>query len=114
MDGNRRNQRWRKLAGIVLLGFLAADCLALVWAGWAWSWIAQRRELLQSCRVAVRRITFLELDTTTAPMGLWLFGEDGAKKVYCSEPDAREARRLFPEADVEVDGVLLLDPMDLP
>jgi hypothetical protein len=54
----------------------------------------------------------VKLDTTTAPTGLWLFGEDGAKKICCFEPDARETRRLFPEAEIEVLGTDPLDAMD--
>lgn len=97
---------------MTLLGGVAVACVDLAWVGWALDRIAQRRELLQSHRVWVRRITFVKLDTTTAPTGLWLFGEDGAKKICCFEPDARETRRLFPEAEIEVLGTDPLDAMD--
>jgi hypothetical protein len=43
---------------------------------------------------------FSDSACTTAPGGLWLFGERGIITILCTEENEELARRLFPEATV--------------
>jgi hypothetical protein len=71
--------------------------IPLAWVGYSLNWIRQRHEAL-----AARRLyDFSGSAATTAPGGLWLFGERGVITIFCStEENAELARRLFPESRI--------------
>lgn len=87
------------LRTLFVLVTLAA--VPLGWRAYALNWIAQRHRFLSSH----------SLGTTTfvgypAPYGLGLFGEEETPSIKVDGKDrVDEAKRLFPEAKIEVDEI---------
>ena len=85
-----------------LLIAVALLSLSCGWVSYSLRWIAERREALEvqgkKGRRWVRMIASGE--PTTAPVFLWVFGEEGALEVIAGRDDAEYARRLFPEAKI--------------
>ncbi len=97
MDERRQRRRFR----FGLRSLFIFVTLVAVWAAYSANWIRERREFvskLESDPFAIARFD----SALYAPGLLWLFGEDGVESiVLLNETDAAEARRLFPEAQVE-------------
>jgi hypothetical protein len=103
-------RRWLAFRLRTLFVLIAVATVPLAWVGYSLEWIRQRHRAL----TASDGIHFLgpaarvEWPTrkydapTTAPAGLWLFGEKGIAVYFWSPiaPDIDECRRLFPEAEV--------------
>jgi hypothetical protein len=77
--------------------------LAAIWAAYSASWIRQRRDFVRKLELDSWPFTVARFDSAvSAPHLLWLFGEKGAEGIVLgNEPDMAEARRLFPEAQIE-------------
>jgi len=102
MDENRKRRRFRfKLRTLFVIVTLFA-----VWLGWSFNWIRQRREFLRDGDA------FRVGESVRAPALLWIFGEEGAEKIWLvarKSSASDEARRLFPEAKIS-DFVLIHRP----
>jgi hypothetical protein len=100
MDGNPYEapprRRWFRFGLRTMLVAVVALSIPLAWVGYSLNWIRQRHEALAARRV----YDFSDSAATTAPGGLWLFGERGVIGILCSPEDAELARRLFPEASI--------------
>lgn len=77
-----------------LLIAVAVLAVPMAWVGHSLRWISERHAALAAGRV----YDFSDSACTTAPGGLWLFGERGVITIFCSAEDAEFAGRLFPEA----------------
>src|SRR5262245_52766098 len=88
----------RRLYQFSLRSFLLLVTLVCVGVGY-WvhrskAWIRQRHEALEN-RLCY---DFSDSACTTAPGGLWMFGERGVITILCSQENAEMAGRLFPES----------------
>lgn len=103
--------RWFRFSLRTLLVLMTVFC---VWLGMQWNWIRDRRAYLSEHPNALRAPTSGDT-VASAPGLLRIFGERGATRVVVvasdyaarhrrveSFPEAIEARRLFPEAKIEV------------
>ena len=90
----RRQFQFRLRTFLIAIAVLA---VLTAWVGNSLKWIAARHTMiLEHANYA----DMLDQPRTTAPGGLWLFGETG-KVILDVEPGyGEEARRLFPEAKV--------------
>jgi hypothetical protein len=105
-------RRWYQFSlRTMLVTMIVASAVFGSWVHWSREWIRQRQEWRSKRQVYElddgRKFPLkLRSGTTTAPCGLWLFGETGLLRVVCyrvngEELDsAKEARRLFPEAEI--------------
>lgn len=81
---------------------LTAVC---VWVGYQVNWIRQRREFIS--KLPTNNVAY-QLDfehPVRAPGLLWLFGEEGkyrfgAVNTPSSDPETKQIRVLFPEAEI--------------
>jgi hypothetical protein len=87
-------RRWYQFSLRTMFVLVFVVSVPLAWVGYSLSWIRQRHEALDTRQV----YDFSDSAATTAPGGLWLFGERGVITIFCSTENAEFARRLFPEA----------------
>ena len=95
MNTNPR-RRWYQFSLRTMFVLVFVVSVPLAWVGYSLSWIRQRHEALDARLV----YDFSDSATTTAPGGLWLFGEQGVIGILCSPENAELARRLFPESSI--------------
>jgi len=88
--------RWFQFRLRTMLIGMALLSVPCAWVGYSLNWIRQRHAALDARRVW----DFSGSARTTAPCGLWLFGEPGVIGILCSPEDYALARGLFPEATV--------------
>jgi len=70
------------------------------WIAYSLNWIRQRHSVFD--RLQVRAVPPSDW-SKTAPAGLWLFGEEGFKELWCrnlAPDDVELVGRLYPESDV--------------
>ena len=91
-------RRWFRFAFSLRTLFVLVTVFAC-WLTCAMHLINQRKQL--------REMMLIEGLPGTAPMGLWLLGEEGFSTIDLysnSEAEARHVQYWFPEADVEANG----------
>jgi len=103
-------RRWLQFAFSLRTLFVVVTVCAC-WLGYQLNWISQRRDFIEN-RAPTRvywapslslPITITDPSRVDAPGMLWMFGERGNWKIAPSHRvDVDEARRLFPEAEVDL------------
>jgi hypothetical protein len=95
-----QQRRWLRFS---LRTLFVLVTLVAIWAAYSAHWIRQRREFVRKLESDSWPFTVAEFNSAIfAPGLLGLFGEDGVETITLAiEPDMAEARRLFPEAQIE-------------
>jgi hypothetical protein len=91
---SKPKRRWYQFSLRTMFVLVFVVSAPLAWVGCSLSWIRQRHEALDARQVYDSSGSA----ATTAPGGLWLFGDRGVITIFCSAENAELARRLFPEA----------------
>jgi hypothetical protein len=97
MDENRPARRWYQFSLRELLIVVTLLCL---WLGYSVNWIRQRQDF--RAVHSFWEVTYVN-GSPDAPALLWVFGEraaDAWDAERLTDEERKEARRLFPEADI--------------
>ena len=103
-------RRWFRFSLRTLFVVVTVLAIFLGCVAYQLTWIQQRRAFADSSCLNGAYLTFEPDQNPPAPFPLGLFGERGALDVYlerdASQSEIATARRLFPEARVQLDPLV--------
>lgn len=107
MTEEKPKRRWYQFSLRTMFVGMTVACLVLAWVGYSLNWIKERHDWRDNPAHVGFAVMYEHADGSdtpvTAPGWLWVFGEQGFGKVWCSPSQLETVRRIFPEAVVNPD-----------